>query len=112
MTRQPKRGVRGGRRLRIKKKKDVAGTGIFNPSMAILSDAEKHVLDRGLKFAPPRRLNKFETYMDVHKFVRKLNIKRYMSSNPVKANRMTSLEFRQDSQMRPYLSPLVPWLLH
>lgn len=32
--------------------------------------------------------------MDVHKFAPKLNIKSYMSSNPVKTNGLTSLEFR------------------
>ena len=41
-------------------------------------------LDKGLKFAPKRNLNKFDAYVDVRKFVRKLNIKKYMLNQPVR----------------------------
>lgn len=41
------------------------------------------VLDKGLKFVPLKSLDKFQTYMDVHKFVRKLYIKRYLTVNPI-----------------------------
>ena len=57
------------------------GQGIFNLSSQVLSESEKLILDQGLKFAPPKGLDKFHTFMDIHKFVRKLNIKRYMATN-------------------------------
>lgn len=53
----------GGRRVRTKKNKTIAGAGIFNLSSVTLNANEKQILDKGLKFAPPRKLNKFETYM-------------------------------------------------
>ena len=56
--------------------------GIFNLSSADFTHAEKIVLDKGLKFVPPKTLNKFDTFMDVQKFVRKMNIQRYFISNP------------------------------
>lgn len=46
------------------------------------TEAERVVLDKGLKFVPPRRLNKFSTFIDIHKYVRKLNVQRYISTNP------------------------------
>lgn len=58
-------------------------------STLTLSNAEIKILDKGLKFAPPCGLNKFQTYMDIHKYVRKVNIKRYLLSNPFKGNRAT-----------------------
>lgn len=42
------------------------------------------VLDKGLKFLPPKSLNKFATFIDVHKYVRKLNIQRYFVTNPTR----------------------------
>ena len=56
--------------------------GIFNLSSAEFTNAEKVVLDKGLKFVPSRTLNKFNTFIDVQKFVRKMNIQRYFTSNP------------------------------
>ena len=44
------------------------------------------MLDRGLKFAPVRNLNKFETYVSVQKYIRNLNLKKYFLSNPVMRN--------------------------
>lgn len=64
-----KRGTRGGRRVRAKAKKVIAATGNFNSITVVLTDSKKIVLDKGLIFAPPRRPNKFETHMDVHKFI-------------------------------------------
>lgn len=42
-----------------------------------------HVLDRGLKFVPTQNLNKFQTYVNIQKCVRTLNIKKYFLSNPI-----------------------------
>lgn len=64
-----KRGTRGGRRIRSKEKKTVDISGVFNLSK-VLSEGEQRVLSLGLKFAPPHRLNKFETFIDIHKFIK------------------------------------------
>lgn len=37
-----------------KKKKVTVGAGIFNLSKVVLTDQKKHILDKGLKFVPPR----------------------------------------------------------
>ena len=62
------------------------GTGIFNLSGVDLTEDEIRVLDKGLKFAPVRNLNKFETYVSVQKYIRNLNLKKYFLSNPVIKN--------------------------
>lgn len=46
------------------------------------TEAEKLVLDKGLKFVPPRKLNTFSTFIDIHKYMGKLNVQRYVASNP------------------------------
>lgn len=74
-----KRGSRGGRRTQRRKKK--IGKGVFNLSTKELTTQELSILDKGLKFAPQKRLDKFHTFIDIHKFVRKINIKRYIASN-------------------------------
>lgn len=58
--------------------------GIFNFSGVELTEDEQRFLSRGLKYAPPRRLSKFYTFVDVQKYIRKINIKRYLISNPIK----------------------------
>ena len=40
-------------------------------------------MSHGLKYAPPHQLNKFETFIDVNKFIRKMNIKRHFILNPI-----------------------------
>lgn len=40
------------------------------------------VLDKGLKHAPVRNLNKFDSYIGIQNYVRKINIKKYILSNP------------------------------
>lgn len=47
-----------------------------------MSESEIRVLDRGLKFAPVQNMNKFDTYVNIHKFVRNVNMKKYFLSNP------------------------------
>ena len=61
----------------------MSGAGVFNLSSAVLTDEEKHVLDKGLKYVPPRTLNKFSTFIDVQKFVRKLSIQRHFLAPPL-----------------------------
>lgn len=90
MKYRSKRGTRGGRRAR-KKKANLKDNGIFNLSKANLSEAELLVLEKGLKFIPPKRLNKFTTFIDIQKYVRKLNVQRYIISNPTRSqNEVTS----------------------
>lgn len=48
-----------------------------------LSQGEQQVLSQGLKFAPLHKLNTFETFIDVHKCVHKINIKRHFIMNPI-----------------------------
>lgn len=57
--------------------------GIFNLSQTTLTDQEKLVLNHGLKFAPPKPLNKFGVFMDIQKYIRKLNSKCHLISNPI-----------------------------
>lgn len=60
------------------------GEGIFNLSGKPLTQEEIGVLDKGLKYAPVKNLDKFETYIQIQKYVRTLNIKKYIASNPFK----------------------------
>lgn len=83
MRKRTKRGSRRGCRAR-KEKKNINDKGIFNLSHATFSDAEKLILDKGLKYVPPKKLNKFSTIIDVQKFIRKLNIQRHFIINPLR----------------------------
>lgn len=60
------------------------GDGIFNLSSKTLSDLEISLLNKGFKFAPPKKLNKFQTYIDVHRYVRKINIKQHFALAPTR----------------------------
>lgn len=68
-----KRGCRAG--TRIQKEKRVIGEGVFNLSGKELTTEEMAVLDKGLKHAPIKNLNKFDTYIGIQKYMRKINIK-------------------------------------
>lgn len=65
------------RQIKAKKKKRVTGDSIYNLSTHVLSEEEKVILDKSSKSAPPKCLDKFQTFMDVQKYIRKMNIKRY-----------------------------------
>lgn len=71
-----------------------------------LSREEILTLDKGIKFAPKKGLNKFKTYVGVQKFIRKLNIKKYYALNPVEKtvinNKFTSL--RNNSVFNPHVA--------
>lgn len=68
------RGSRGGRH---KKKEIIIGQGIFNVSGIEFTEAEIKFLDSGLKFAPDQPYKEFKAYIDLQRFVRELNIKKY-----------------------------------
>lgn len=84
--RKQTRGKRGGTK---KKKKRILGGGIFNLSEATFNEEEMKVLDLGLKYAPDKNLDPFEVYIDLQKFVRKLNIKKIFAT---KGNKGTQIE--------------------
>lgn len=71
-----------------------------------LSREEILTLDRGIKFAPKKGLNKFEIYIGVQKLIRKLNIKKYYALNPVErtavSNKFTNL--RNNSVFNPHIA--------
>lgn len=64
-----------------KENKTLKINGVFNLSSVQLSQGEQRVLRQGLKFEPPQRLNKFETFIDDHNFFWKINIKRHFLLN-------------------------------
>ncbi|PIO11720.1 hypothetical protein AB205_0093780 [Aquarana catesbeiana] len=70
------RGKRGGAK---KKKARVLGGGIFNLSEATFNEEEMKTLDLGLKYAPEKCLDPFEAYIDLQKFIRKLNIRKFFA---------------------------------
>lgn len=74
-----RRGKRGG--LKHKKRdgqpKGELGKGIYNLSTRVLTEGELLALDKGLKYAPSKTFDEFKAYVDLNKFMRKLNIKRF-----------------------------------
>lgn len=74
---RPWRG-RGRGRGRGKNKRKL-GEGLFNLTDITLTDQELYVLDQVLKFAPTKNMDKFETFVDLQKFGRKLNIKKHFA---------------------------------
>ena len=74
-----KRGSRGG--TRQKKTQGQLTDGIYNLAGVELSKAELTVLSQGMKFAPSKNINKFDVFVDVEKYVRKLNIKKHFSQH-------------------------------
>lgn len=63
--------------------KDVKGNSIFNLSKTTLTQEETFVLNKGLKCVPPKQMNRFNTFIDIHKYIRRINIQRYILSNPI-----------------------------
>lgn len=56
-----------------KKENTNRGEYIYNLSRIPLNSNEIKVIDKGLKFAPTNNLNKFETYVNIQKYMRKHN---------------------------------------
>ena len=59
-----------------------------------MNSKELNILNTGLKCAPRKIMNKFDLYIDTHKFIRTLNLKKYFLSHPV------------ESSMRSNVAPL------
>lgn len=77
---EPQSPRRRGCRVGSKKKKDGLGKGIFNLTNIVFSKEEFIVLDKGIKFAPKKPFNIFETFIDLQRFIRKLNLKKHFGS--------------------------------
>lgn len=56
-------------------------SGIYNLSKVKLTQKETNILNAGLKSTSTKPMNKFNIYIDIHKYVRKLNIKKHFLSN-------------------------------
>lgn len=71
-----------------------------------LSREEISILDKGIKFAPKKGLNKFDTYVGVQKFIRKLNIKKYFALNPVEKTAINEkfTGLRNNSVFNPFVA--------
>lgn len=50
--------------------------GIYNLSSIELTHKELNILNLGLKCEPKKSLNKFDVHMDIHKYIRKVNLKK------------------------------------
>lgn len=55
---------------------------IFNLTDISFTQEELLVLSEGLKFSPVKFLDKFETYIDLEKFARKLDVKKLFEEHP------------------------------
>lgn len=64
-----------GRRIHSKNMEEIEEKGIFNLSKVQLTQEERILLEKDLKYFPPRNFNKFQTFVDVHKFVIKFYVK-------------------------------------
>lgn len=74
-----KRGRRGRRRK--KKEEKQLKSGLFNLTNLEFSESELEVLSQGLKFAPNKNINKFNLFIDIEKYIRKLNIRKHFSGH-------------------------------
>lgn len=101
--RKRKRGRRAGRREQ--KKKIPVGAGIFNISGQELDKEELKVLDRGLKYAPVKNLNKFDTFIQIHKYIRTLNQKKYFLSKPDTRPAITEHDHHSSLKNRSVFNP-------
>lgn len=66
------------------KKKEGSGLGgIYNLSVVTLTRKETNILNLGPKCGMKKPINKFGVYIDIHKYIRKLNIKKYLLGSPL-----------------------------
>lgn len=101
-----KRGGRAGKRVQQKKKVEKLGEGIYNLSGKHLTREEIFTLDRGIKYAPKKGLNKFQTYVGIQTFIRKLNVMKYYVQNPMERVVMEGnhTELRNNSVFNPSIA--------
>ncbi|XP_053550225.1 uncharacterized protein LOC128641725 [Bombina bombina] len=87
VPRKRRRGNRAGKLIQAnrenKKRISKAKSNIFNLAEISLDSNDINLLQKVLNFAPKSKPNKFEMFVDVHKYVRKFTLKRYFLKNPV-----------------------------
>lgn len=71
------RGCRAGQRVQQKKEKVNGLTGIYNLTNVELTKKGMNILNSDLKCAVKKSINKFDVYIDIHKCIRKINMKKY-----------------------------------
>uniref|UniRef100_A0A8C5WJC8 Reverse transcriptase domain-containing protein n=1 Tax=Leptobrachium leishanense TaxID=445787 RepID=A0A8C5WJC8_9ANUR len=81
-----RRGCRAGRRRTKRKEKVWTNGGIYNLTNKVLSAHQHRILQKGMKFAPTNKLDKFNMYIDIQKFKKNLCLKKYFSKNPIERN--------------------------
>lgn len=69
------RKQRGGGAFTPQKKENIGESGIINLSTKKLSREELATLSKGLKFAPPWNLNKFQIFIDIQKYTVSLTLR-------------------------------------
>lgn len=93
------RGCRGGRR--VQKKKRGRLDGICNLENIKLNNKEVNILNAGLKCAANKPINTFSVYNDVHKYIRKINMKRYfLGINSAPSNKIGNITIGVDSGLK------------
>lgn len=75
---------------------------IFNLSSYILSEMEINLLSKGLSYCPTTRINEFQLFMDLNKFIRKITLTRHFNIQD------HSINYESTSDTNIYLSSPVP----
>uniref|UniRef100_A0A8C5QXH9 Uncharacterized protein n=1 Tax=Leptobrachium leishanense TaxID=445787 RepID=A0A8C5QXH9_9ANUR len=71
--------------------------GIFNLSGKELTHGEIGLLNKGLKFVPERKMNSFNTYIDMQRFKRNLCLKKFFVKTPMERKVMEENKYQQTS---------------
>lgn len=58
-----------------------------------LKAEEISTLSKGLKYAPKVKLNTFQSFIEIQKFTKQLNLKKYFAQNPIMMNGVTSSSY-------------------
>ncbi|CAH2296446.1 Hypothetical predicted protein, partial [Pelobates cultripes] len=66
-----------GTAIQEEKKQEKNVEGIFNLTEQTLSAEQTEILSKGLKFAPTTDFNKFDFFIDVNHFIRRLSLKKF-----------------------------------
>ena len=105
------RGCRSGRRTKEqqkKKSKRLRLGGIFNLTDTILTNKETNILNLGLKCGLNRPINKFNVFIDIHKYTRRLSMKKYfLNKYPNSVNRVPTPATDSGLRNKSLFNPLV-----
>lgn len=90
-----------GRRVQEKKEKGDRITGIYNLTNVTLTDKEINILNTGFKCSMKKPINRFNVYIDIHKYVCKINMKKYFLGNKVNtAKKVENVTIGVDSGLK------------